>query len=100
MRKHKGRGTEDNNQGFIQRGGGVPWDSPPPPLVQNLFWGGIPLDPLKKVCFMYNYKVKTIHSAHTRKKFVYMQVFMFVGVLVNEVLLFNRKKKMENMESL
>ena len=34
---------------------------------------------------------QTVHTP--RKKYVYMQIFMFVGFVVIEIRLFNRKKK-------
>ena len=53
-------------------------------------------------------KIQTVHTP--RKKYVYMQIFMFVGFVVIEIRLFNRKnrkkkkkkkkKKMKNMATL
>ena len=41
-------------------------------------------------------------SAHARKKYVYLQIFMFVDVAVIKILLFNQKMKqnMKNMADL
>ena len=76
-------------QGFIQRGGGAPWISPPPPPPRQnleirsqgsdyskLFWGGMPPDPPKKVCFM-SLSLFQKSSPPPQQKILYETLFMY-----------------------